>query len=85
MPAPLLKIGTFGTHAIEVDGIWSFSGTVPRNIKRGGYPTEQSAIEAFAEWFTRQDAQFHRDHIDNLRDDVLKFVDFPLMQPRIDG
>ena len=74
---PLLAIGTFGTHVIEHNGVFSFAGTVPRDIKRGGYPTELAAIGAFAEWFCAQGDDFIKDHIDNLRDDVLQRVSFP--------
>jgi len=78
MTAPLLAIGTFGTHVAENHGVFAFTGTVPRDIKRGGYPTEQAAIEAFAEWFTAQDEPFQRQHLTNLRDDVLTALFFPL-------
>ena len=74
---PLLAIGTFGTHVIEHNGVFSFAGTVPRDIKRGGYPSERSAISAFAAWFCAQGDEFINGHIDNLRDDVLDHVLFP--------
>ena len=74
MTTPILAIGTFGTHVTETAGIWSFTGTVPRTIKRGGYPTEKSALSAFVDWFKAQDIDFQRDHIGDLRNDIFTAV-----------
>jgi|TARA_Y100000289_G_C3873948_1_gene125022 hypothetical protein len=68
---PLLRIGTYGTHVTQNHGVFAFTGTVPHDIKRGGYPTLQAAINAFADWFTAQDEPFRREHLTNLRDDVV--------------
>ena len=47
---------------------------VPHDIKRGGFPDEQAAVQAFANWFVAQDEPFQREHLTNLRDDVLDAV-----------
>ena len=74
MTAPILAIGTFGIHLTQTGSIWSFTGTIPRTIKRGGYPSEQSALEAFVDWFKAQDRHFQREHIGDLRNDVFTAV-----------
>ncbi len=76
--APLLAVGTLGIHAVETGGIWSFAGEVPRDIRRGGYPTEQAAIEALAQWFTAQSNAFVEEYITKLRDDVVAALFYPL-------
>lgn len=68
--SPLLRIGTFGVHLVCCTGIYSFAGDVPRDIKQGGYKSEQSAIAAFVQWFKDQDIEFQRAHAANLRNDV---------------
>ena len=78
MAEPLLPVGTFGTHIVQNHGVYAFAGTVPNDIKIGGYATEQAAIDAFADWFVAQDEQFKREHIHQLRDDVLECVFSPL-------
>lgn len=72
--APLLSIGTFGTHLIGDDRGYSFTGTVPVDIKVGGYATKDEGIAAFVTWFKAQDVDFQRDHIADLRDDVFALV-----------
>ncbi len=72
--APLLSIGTFGTHLVCCSGIFSFTGTVPSGIKVGGYASEQDGIAALAAWFKAQDAAFQRAHIADLRNDVFSLV-----------
>jgi len=72
--APLLSIGTFGTHIVCCSGTYSFSGTVPTSIKVGGYLSEQAGLEAFAAWFKAQDASFQREHVADLRNDVFALV-----------
>ena len=67
--APLLAIGTFGTHIVCCSGIYSFTGTVPEGIK-----VEQAGIAALAAWFKAQDASFQRAHIADLRNDVFTLV-----------
>ena len=72
--APLLSIGTFGTHLVCCSGIYSFAGTVPAGIKVGGYASEQAGIAAFAAWFKDQDTDFQRAHVADLRNDVFGLV-----------
>jgi hypothetical protein len=72
--APLLSIGTFGTHLIGGAGGYSFTGTVPSSIKVGSYATEQDGLAAFAAWFKAQDADFQRAHVADLRNDVFTLV-----------
>ena len=72
--APLLSIGTFGTHVIGGSKGYSFAGTVPTDIKQGGYSSEQDAIKAFAGWFIDQDVEFKRAHVADLRWDVFELV-----------
>ena len=72
--APLLAIGTFGTHIVCCSGIYSFTGTVPEGIKVGGYASEQAGIAALATWFKAQDTEFQRAHIADLRNDVFSLV-----------
>jgi hypothetical protein len=71
---PLLAIGTFGTHLICCNGIYSFTGTVPSDIKVGGYAAERDGIAAFADWFKGQDVDFQRAHVADLRNDVFSLV-----------
>lgn len=69
--APLLSVGTFGVHAVETGGIWSFSGMVPsEGIKRGGHKSEADAISEFVRWFREQDLEFQVVHVGDLRTDV---------------
>ena len=72
--APLLSIGTFGTHVIGGSKGYSFAGDVPIGIKQGGYASEQEAIKAFANWFIDQDVEFKRAHVAGLRWDVFELV-----------
>ena len=72
--APLLSIGTLGTHVIGSSGRYSFAGSVPIGIKQGGYASEQDAIKAFANWFIDQDVEFKREHVADLRWDVFELV-----------
>jgi hypothetical protein len=74
MTAPLLRIGTFGTHIVCCTGIFSFTGTVPAGIKTGGYASEQDAVAAFVAWFKDQDVAFRREHVADLRNDVFAAV-----------
>lgn len=74
MTAPLLSIGTFGTHLIDCAGIWSFVGQVPSDIKQGGYKSEAEGITAFVDWFQDQDMDFQFEHVGNLRNDVFCLV-----------
>lgn len=74
MTAPLLSIGTFGTHLIGDARGYSFTGTVPTDIKVGGYSSEQDGIAAFVTWFKAQDVDFQRDHVADLRNDVFALV-----------
>lgn len=74
MTAPLLRVGTFGTHLVCCNGIYSFTGTVPTDIKVGGYISEQDGIAAFAAWFKAQDVDFQREHVADLRNDVFALV-----------
>jgi hypothetical protein len=72
--APLLSIGTFGTHVIGCSGVYSFTGDVPCDIKQGGYTAEKDAIRAFARWFKEQDTEWQRAHVADLRWDVFELV-----------
>ena len=72
--SPLLSIGTFGTHLIGANGLFSFTGTVPAGIKVGGYASEADGIAAFVSWFKSQDVSFQREHVANLRNDVFAAV-----------
>jgi hypothetical protein len=72
--APLLSIGAFGTHLIGRSGNYSFTGTVPSDIKVSGYSSEQAGIAAFVSWFKAQDADFQRSHVADLRNDVFALV-----------
>ncbi len=74
MTAPILSIGTFGTHVVCCTGIYSFTGTVPTGIKAGGYSSEQDAITAFVAWFKAQGVDFQRQHVADLRNDVFAAV-----------
>ena len=74
MTAPLLSVGTFGTHLIACNGIYSFTGTVPSGIKVGGYSSLDEGIAAFVAWFKAQDVDFQRQHVGNLRNDVFAMV-----------
>ena len=74
MTAPLLSVGTFGTHIVCCSGIHSFTGTVPAGIKVGGYSSLDEAIDAFVAWFKAQDVDFQREHVGNLRNDVFAMV-----------
>ena len=74
MTAPLLSIGTFGTHLIGDARGYSFTGTVPTDIKVGGYRSEQDGIAAFVAWFKAQEVDFQRDHVADLRNDVFALV-----------
>jgi hypothetical protein len=70
MITPLLSVGAFGTHLIGNSNGYSFTGTVPSDIKVGLYANEQEGIQAFVTWFKKQDADFQREHVGNLRNDV---------------
>jgi hypothetical protein len=70
MTAPLLSIGTFGTHIIGDARGYSFVGTVPTSIRQGGYATQEEGIAAFVAWFKAQDVDFQRQHVADLRNDV---------------
>ena len=72
--SPLLSIGALGTHIIGNARGYAFVGTVPSGIKQGGYASEQDALAAFVAWFKRQDADFQRSHIADLRNDVFALV-----------
>jgi hypothetical protein len=72
--APLLSIGTFGTHLISGATGYSFTGTVPTRIKVGGYSSLDEGIAAFVDWFKSQDVAFQREHVGNLRNDVFALV-----------
>lgn len=72
--SPLLPVGTFGIHLIQTSETWSFAGTIPSTIQRGGYATEQAAIAAFITWFKTQDLAFQRTHVGNLRTDVFALL-----------
>lgn len=74
MTAPLLSVGTFGTHLISGDRGFSFTGTVPADIKVGVYVTEVDGVAAFVSWFKSQDVDFQREHVANLRNDVFTAV-----------
>lgn len=74
MTTPLLSVGTFGTHLISGATGYSFAGTVPAGIKRGGYAAEADGIAAFVAWFKSQDVAFQREHVGNLRNDVFALV-----------
>jgi hypothetical protein len=74
MARPLLSIGAFGTHLIGDARGYSFAGTVPSDIKIGGYATQQEGIAAFVEWFKAQDVDFQRYHVADLRNDVFVAV-----------
>ena len=74
MTTPLLSVGTFGTHLIGGATGYSFAGTVPAGIKRGGYAAEADGVAAFATWFKSQDLAFQREHVANLRNDVFALV-----------
>ena len=74
MTAPLLSVGTFGTHLISGDRGFSFAGTVPVGIKVGVYASEADGVAAFVSWFKSQDAAFQREHVANLRNDVFAAV-----------
>jgi hypothetical protein len=75
MTFPLLAVGTFGTHLIgDPARGFSFTGTVPTDIKVGLYATEQDGIDAFVAWFKGQDVDFQRDHVADLRNDVFALV-----------
>ena len=74
MASPLLSVGTFGTHLISINGLFSFTGTVPSGIKVGGYATEADGVAAFVSWFKSQDVAFQREHVANLRNDVFTAV-----------
>ena len=72
---PLLKVGTFGTHlAPNPVGSFSFVGSVHAALHRGPYATEREGIAAFVQWFKAQDANFQREHIGNVRNDVFKLI-----------
>lgn len=68
--SPLLSVGTFGVHLTSVNGLFSFTGTVPVGIKVGGYVSESEGIAAFVSWFKSQNVDFQREHVANLRNDV---------------
>jgi len=74
MAAPLLSVGTFGTHLISGDIGYSFVGTVPIGIKVGVYSSLDEGIAAFVDWFKSQDVDFQREHVGNLRNDVFALV-----------
>lgn len=74
MTAPLLSVGTFGTHLIGGAGGYSFTGTVPSSIKVGPYASEQEGIQSFVAWFKGQDIEFQRQHVGNLRNDVFALL-----------
>lgn len=74
MTAPILSVGTFGTHLISANGLYCFAGTVPTGIKKGGYASEADGIAAFVSWFKSQDVDFQRKHVVNLRNDVYAAV-----------
>ena len=74
MTAPILSVGTFGTHLISGKRGFSFTGTVPTSIKVDIYATEADGIAAFVAWFKSQDVVFQREHVANLRNDVFAAV-----------
>ena len=74
MAAPLLSVGTFGTHLISGDIGYSFVGEVPIGIKVGPYSSLDEGIAAFVDWFKSQDVDFQREHVGNLRNDVFALV-----------
>ena len=72
--SPILRVGTFGTHLVKGEKGYFFAGTIPSDIKTGGYQTEQDGIAAFVSWFTSQSAEFQREHIGNVRNDVFSLI-----------
>lgn len=71
---PLLKVGNFGTHLVKGINGYFFVGTIPSDIKIGGYSTEVDGIKSFVTWFKSQDADFQRLHVGNLRNDVFSML-----------
>lgn len=71
---PLLSVGTFGTHIIGINGKFSFTGNVPNEFYGKGFKDESEAIRAFVDWFVKQDDDFQREHIQNLRNDIFALV-----------
>ena len=67
---PLLSIGTYGVHVICTSNIWSFTGEVPKSIKKGPYKNRQDAVDSFASWFCEQDQDFIDEHMTALSDEI---------------
>lgn len=73
--APLLRCGNFGTHTNRnPGGTFSFVGSVHKNLKRGPYVDEAAAVAAFVAWFKSEPAEFQREHIGNVRNDIFKLI-----------
>lgn len=70
MADPILKIGRFGTHIMKNPaGTFSFYGTVPTACD-GRFTTEDEAMAAFIAFFKAQTAEWQRENVGNLRNDV---------------
>lgn len=68
--SPLLMVGTFGTHIVQVPaGHYAFTGTVPEDLRnvKGSY---DACYKAFLQWFKSLDNDAKRKHGPNLRNDV---------------
>lgn len=74
--APLLAVGTFGVHLLDNPaGSFSFTGTVPAALSGCNFETYEQGEAVFIEWLKAQSADFQREHVGNLRNDVFtKFM-----------
>jgi hypothetical protein len=70
--APLLSVGNFGVHLTETPkGGFKFTGTVPEDFRNTkAFETYDDGVSAFVTWYAEQDADFQREHIGDLRNDV---------------
>ena len=73
--APLLQVGTFGTHIMRgPTGCFIFRGTLPVQLQGVVADTYAEAALAFRAWFRAMPANEQREHAGNLRNDVFAFV-----------
>lgn len=74
--SPLLAVGNYGLHLLSNPaGSFSFFGTVPADFSGQTFPAYAEGEAAFIDWLKAQPAEFQREHVGNLRNDVFtKFM-----------
>lgn len=72
---PLLKIGIFGCHVIDLpNNKFGYAGQVHQKLVGKTFPTRKSAELAFMLVFKTLSNDFKSANIKNLRKDLIKYV-----------